>query len=243
MRTPKLLAVAAVMIGLAAPVYAVYYPGSTDFEGDSPLEGACWGNVGDAAVVADASVANVDRSPNLPPSFYTTSRTNVLEVDADEAIVRKLMDDNTAAEASTIYADFLINPLPIAADEGTPEAGDEDKILIYTRVSQSGDATNLCVYAKNSDNGTAQEFVLTKTFGADEWHRIVVKASAEGYQVYCDGTDAANLCKTSGDVDTFYALNAGNPVTIVGFVGTGHVDDIILTDFDPALPVYTLTWG
>ena len=243
MRTLKHLAVAAVMIGLAAPVYAVYYPGSTDFEGESPLEGACWGNVGDAAVVTDESVTNVVRSSNLPPSFDKTRRKNVLEVDADEAIVRKLMADDTAAAASTIYADFLINPLPITEDEGTPKAGDEDKILIYTRVNQSGNATNLCVYANDAANGTAQEFVLTKTFGADEWHRIVVKATAEGYQVYCDGTDAANLCKTADDVDTFYALSSGAPVTSVGFVGAGHVDDIILTDFDPAVPVYTLTWG
>ena len=242
MRTLKHLAVVAVMVGLATPVYAVYYPGSTDFEGESPLEGTCWGNVGDAAVVTDESVTNVVRSSNLPPSFDKTRRKNVLEVDADEAIVRKLMADDTAAAASTIYADFLINPLPITEDEGTPEAGDEDKILIYTRVNQSGNATNLCVYAKDAVNGTAQEFVLTKTFGADEWHRIVVKATAEGYQVYCDGTDAANLCKTSGDVDTFYALSSGTPVTSVGFVGAGHVDDIILTDFDPALPVTTLTW-
>ena len=240
-RISKFLAAATVMIGLAAPVYAVYYPGSTDFEGDSPLADGCWSNVVDAAVVTDASVADVPRAQNLPPSFKT-SRTKVMEVDADEAIVRKLMDDDTAAAASTIYADFLINPLPIAADEDAPEAGDEDKILIYTRVNQSGNATNLCVYAKDAVNGTAQEFVLTKTFGADEWHRIVVKATAAGYQVYCDGTDAANLCKTSGDVDTFYALSSGAPVTSVGFVGTGHVDDIILTDFDPAVPVTNLTW-
>ena len=221
-RISKFLAAMAVMIGLAAPVHAVYYPGSTDFEGDSPLADGCWSNVVDAAIVADGSVANAPRAQNLPPSFDKTSRTNVMEVDTDEAIVRKLLDDDTAAEASTIYADFLINPLPIAADEDAPEAGKEDKILIYTRVSQIGDETNLCVYAKNSDNGTAQEFVLTKTFGADEWHRIVVKATAAGYQVYCDGTDAANLCKTDGEVDTFYALNAGNLVTSVGFVGTGQ---------------------
>ena len=124
-----------------------------------------------------------------------------------------------------------------------PEAGADDKILVYTRISQSGSETNLCVYAKDAADGTAQEFVLTKTIGIDEWHRLVVKATAAGYQVYCDGTDAANLCKTADDVDTFYALSSGVPMTSVAFTGTGHVDDLVLSDFDPALPVYTLTWG
>ena len=124
-----------------------------------------------------------------------------------------------------------------------PEAGDNDKILVYTRVSQSGSETNLCVYAKDAADGTAQEFVLTKTIGQDEWHRLVVKANAAEYQVYCDGTDAADLCKTADDVDTFYALSAGAPMTSVAFTGARRVDDLVLSDIDSPLPVYTLTWG
>ena len=45
MRTLKHLAIAAAMVGLVAPAQAEYYPGSTDFEGDSPLADACWSNV------------------------------------------------------------------------------------------------------------------------------------------------------------------------------------------------------
>lgn len=243
MRTLKNLAIAAAMVGLVASAQAEYYPGSTDFEGDAPLADACWSNVVEAAIEADASVSEANRSPNLPPSFNTTSRTNVLSFDTDAPIVRYLQSDWTAPSASTIYADILMKWQPCPADASVPEADDEDKILVYTRVSQSGSETNLCVYAKDSADGTAQEFVLTKTIGKDEWHRLVIKATAAGYQVYCDGTDAADLCKTADDVDTFYALSSGAPMTSVAFAGSGHVDDIILSDTDSPLPVYTLTWG
>ena len=243
MHALKNLAVAAAMFGLVASAQAEHYPGSTDFEGDSPLADACWSNVVEAVIEADASVADVPRSPNLPPSFDKTSRTNVLSFDTDAPIVRYLQSDRTAPSASTIYADILLKWQPCPAGSSAPEAGDDDKILVYTRVSQSGSETNLCVYAKDAADGTAQEFVLTKTIGKDEWHRLVVKATTAGYQVYCDGAAAANLCKTADDVDTFYALSSGAPLTSVAFAGAGHVDDLVLSDFDPALPIYTLTWG
>ena len=234
-------AVAAAIIGLAARVQAGFFNGSTDFEGANPLSDACWGNVGEAVVVADASVAAAPRATALPPSFDATSRTNVLCVDDIDPVVRYLQDGQAAPAASTIFADVLVKGSPLPAGADTPEPGADDKILVYTRVSQSGDATNLCVYAKDSANGTAQEFVLTTAIGDDEWHRLVIKATAEGYQVYCDGTDAANLCKTAGDVDTFYALNAGDPMTSLAFAGSGYVDDIILSDFDPSKSI--LAWG
>ncbi len=44
-------------------------------------------------------------------------------------------------------------------------------------------------------------------------------------------------------MDTFYALTAGDPMTSLAFTGTGYMDDLVLSDFDPSLPVYTLTWG
>ena len=72
MRILKHLAIAAAMVGLVAPAQAEYYPGSTDFEGVSPLTDACWSNVVEAAIEVDASVADVPRSPNLPPSFDMT---------------------------------------------------------------------------------------------------------------------------------------------------------------------------
>lgn len=233
--------VVAALVGLAAPVQAGFFDGSTDFEGANPLSDACWGNVGDAAVVVDASVAVAPRAAALPPSFDETSRTNVLAVATSDPIVRYLQADKAAPSASTIYADALVRGCPVSAEAPVPEAGTDEKILVYTRVSQNGDATNLCVYAKDSANGTAQEFVLTTTIGDDEWHRLVIKATAEGYQVYCDGTDATNLCKTPGDVDTFYALNAGDPMTSLAFIGEGYVDDIILSDFDPSKSI--LAWG
>ena len=239
----KHLAVAAAIVSLATHVQAGYFAGSTDFEGDNPLSDSLWSDVGESEIVADATVASVPRAANLPQSFDETIRTNVLGVDGDTPIVRDLQADGTAPTAATIYADALVKGYPLAADASAPEAGTSDKILVYTRINQGGTDTNLCVYAKDSANGTAQEFVLTKSIGKDEWHRIVIKATAAGYQVYCDGVEAANLCKTSGDVDTFYALNTGAIMTSVAFAGTGYVDDLILSDFDPALPVYTLTWG
>ena len=243
MHTLKHLAIAVAMVGLVAPAQAEYYPGTTDFEGDSPLADACWSNVVEAVIEADASVADLPRSPNLPPSFDKTSRTNVLSFDTDAPIVRYLQSDRAAPSASTIYADVLLKGSPYLAGASVPEAGADDKIIVYTRISQSGSETNLCVYAKDAADGTAQEFVLTKTIGEDEWHRLVVKATAAGYQVYCDGTDAANLCKTADDVDTFYALSSGAPMTSVALVGEGSVDDLVLSDFNPSLPIYTLTWG
>ena len=236
----KFIAVAAAVIGLTTQAKAGFFDGSTDFEGANPLADNLWSNAANAEIVADASVASVPRALNLPPSFDEAIRTNVLDFDTDEAIVRYLQANQEAPSASTIYADFLVKSNPLAADASAPEAAANAKILVYTRICQSGSETNLCVYAKDGANGTAQEFVLTKTIGKDEWHRIVIKATSEGYQVYCDGADAANLCKTSNNVDTFYALHAGAPMTSVTFQGSGSVDDLILSDLDPAQSI--LTW-
>ncbi len=240
----KHLAVAAAIVGLATHVQAGYFAGSTDFEGTDPLSDDLWSNVGESEIVADATVASVPRAANLPQSFDETIRTNVLGVDGDTPIVRDLQADGTAPTAATIYADALVKGYPLAADASAPEAGTSDKILVYTRISQDGTDTNLCVLAAASDaDSTATEFVLTKSIGKDEWHRIVIKATTAGYQVYCDGVEAANLCKTSGDVDTFYALNTGDPMTSVAFQGTGYVDDLVLSNLDPAQIVHTLAWG
>jgi hypothetical protein len=168
MHARKNLVVAAALIGLAAPVHAGFFDGSTDFEGANPLSDACWGNVGEAAVVVDASVASAPRAAALPPSFDATSRTNVLCVDDIDPVVRYLQDGQAAPTASTIYADVLVKGCPLPAGADTPAPGADDKILVYTRVSQSGSETNLCVYAKDAADGTAQEFVLTKTIGNDE---------------------------------------------------------------------------
>ena len=104
----------------------------------------------EAAIEADASVADVPRSPNLPPSFDKTSRTNVLSFDTDAPIIRYLQSDRAAPSASTIYADILVKGAPYLADASVPEAGADAKILVYTRISQSGSETNLCVYAKDA---------------------------------------------------------------------------------------------
>ena len=72
MRTLEHLAIVAAMVGLVSPVQAEYYPGSTDFEGDSPLADACWSNVVEAVIESDASVADVPRSAN---SAYVSSFT------------------------------------------------------------------------------------------------------------------------------------------------------------------------
>ena len=113
MHTLKHLAIAAAMVGLVAPVQAEYYPGSTDFEGDSPLADACWSNVVEAAIAADASVADVPRSPNLPPSFDKTSRTNVLSFDTDAPIVRYLQSDRAAARRGRLAPPGRVEVLPM----------------------------------------------------------------------------------------------------------------------------------
>ena len=149
---------------------------------------------------SDNMVKKMSSETLLPFVVDKASRTNVLSFDTDAPIVRYLQSDRAAPSASTIYADVLLKGHPYLADASVPEADEDDKILVYTRVSQSGGETNLCVYAKDAADGTAQEFVLTKTIGKDEWHRLVIKATAAGYQVYCDGADAADLCKTADDV-------------------------------------------
>ena len=80
---------------------------------------------------------------------------NVLGVDTSDPIVRYLQADQQAPSDSTIYADVLVKGCSMSYDAPSPQAGSSDKILVYTRINQSGDATNLCVYAKDSANGTA----------------------------------------------------------------------------------------
>ena len=236
--------VAAAMICLATQIHAGYFPGSTDFEGNPLADADYWSNAASAEIVPDATVSSLAQSPNRPSDFNDSIRTNVLSVDSSTPVACNLNAGGAAPTDSTIYADVLIKGTPLAYAAAAPEAGESDKILVYTRVSQDGTATNLCVLAKPDANSLTNEFVLTKSIGKDEWHRLVIVAKDNGtYQIYCDGVAPANLCKTSGDVDTFYAINSGAAMTSVAFQGTGSVDDLILSTFSPDQPVYTLTWG
>lgn len=247
MKKLKNLCTAAAAFGLAAQVQAGYYAGSTDFEGANPLGEALWSAVGDATIATDASVTGASSRPENLPSTFSNNRTNVLVIDNDEPIVRNL-GQNDGATPGSIYADVLVKGTALAygADAPTNSLTGTDKLLVYFRVNESGNATNVCVFAKGNANSAAgQEFVLTQpatSIGKDEWHRIVIAATAEGtYQLYLDGHDSANLCKTAGNQDTFYSLSSGT-VSGIGFAGTGSVDDLVLSTFTPALPVSTLTW-
>ena len=231
----KHLAVAAAIVGLATHVQAGYFPGSTDFESAN----ANWTIPADGEIVADATVGTAGRATYRPSTFSTTDRENVLSVDndADDPIICTL--GGAASSASTVYADVLIKGYPLAYDAAAPEYGNSDKLLIYTRINQTGDATNLCVFAKDANSQT-NEFVLTKSIGKDEWHRIVIQANSGTYQVFCD--DVTNPCATAGNVATFYPLNSGSAMTSVAFAGSGYLDDVILSDLIPEQPVHTLTW-
>ncbi len=239
----KHLAVATAIIGLATHVQAGYFAGSTDFEGANPLADGLWSNAVDAAIEVDASIGSVSRALNLPPSFDANSRTNVLSVDSDDPVVRYLQEDRTAPAASAIYADFLIKTYPLANGLPAPEVGPDDKILVYTRVNAAGTATNLCVLARPDANSQTNEFVLTKSIGKDEWHRIVIKAENGAYQVFCD--DLNTPC-TDGTVSTYYPINAvaqgAASMSNVAFAGSAYLDDLILSTFIPDLPIATLTW-
>ncbi len=237
----KHLAVAAAIVGLAAQVQAGYFPGSTDFEDIDLTTSDYWSDIGDATIETVATPAE-GRATYRPSWFSTTNK--VLSVDNDVAtpIVCDLGGDS--ATAATIYADALVTGAPLANDASVPEVGPTDKILVYTRVNAAGTDTNLCVYAKETSGSTAtNEFVLTKSIGKDEWHRIVIKADNGAYQVFCDDLD--NPC-SDGTASTFYPINAvaqgAASMSSVAFAGTGAVDDLILSDLIPELPITTLTW-
>ena len=240
----KHLAVAAAIIGLATQTWADsgYFPGSTDLQANNPLADGLWVDGGAAEVVTDASVADIAQAANKPSGFVVT-RTSVLSVDHDNdaPIVRNLKSGGTAPSVTTnVYADVLVKGYPLANDAADPEAGPTDKILVYTRVNAAGTDTNLCVLAKETSASLAtNEFVLTKSID-NGWHRIVIVAKTDGtYQVYCD--NLTSPC-TTGSVNAFYPINSGAAMTSVAFAGTGYVDDIILSTFNPVDPVHTLTW-
>ena len=237
----KHLAVAAAIIGLATQVQAGYFAGSTDFEGANPLADGLWSDVGDAEIATAAINANL--RPENRPSFFANTVTNVLAVDNDPPITRNLNDQGAAQSVGDgIYAEALISGTPLAFEANTPTNSSGDKILVYTRVNQGGTETNLCVLAAGSAaGGQPEEFRLVNTrIGKDDWHRVTISAKANGaYQIYLDGT----LCTAAGDKDTFYAITAGDTVTSLAFKGSGFVDDLVLSNLDPAQIVHNLVWG
>ncbi len=237
----KHLAVATAIIGLATHVQAGYFAGSTDLEGANPLADGLWSNVGDAEIATAAINANL--RPENRPSFFANTVTNVLAVDNDPPITRNLNDEGTSQSVGDgIYAEALINGTPLAFEAATPTNSPGDKILVYTRVNQGGTETNLCVLAADSvAGGQPNEFRLVNTrIGKDDWHRVTISAKANGaYQIYLDGT----LCTAAGDKDTFYAITAGDTVTSLAFKGSGFVDDLVLSNLDPAQIVHNLVWG
>ncbi len=236
----KHLAVAAAIIGLVTHVQAGYFPGSTDFE-DNPLTNTViWSGIDDItdAIVPDATVPS-PRPATYTPSSFSATRANVLSVDndADSPIVCNI-NGGAAMPASTIYADALVTGAPLANDASVPEVGPADKLLVYTRVNAAGTDTNLCVLAKPDANSITNESVLTSThIGKDEWHRVIIEAVNDGtYKVYCDTFDQ------NAALGTYYPITAGSSMSSVAFAGTGSVDDLILSDLIPELPVHTLTW-
>jgi hypothetical protein len=234
------LAVAAVFAGLATQVQAGYFPGSTDFEDDPLANTAVWpsASIGEATITADATVESAGRATYRPSGFSTTDCENVLSVDNDIAspIVCNINGGETMP-ASTIYADVLIKGTPLANGAPVPEVGPNDKIFVYTRVNATGTDTNLCVLAKPDASSLTNEYVFTSThIGKDSWHRVIIEAVSDGtYKVYCDAFGQNAL-------GTYYPINGGSSMSSVAFAGTGSVDDLILSTWEPEKPVYTLTW-
>ncbi len=233
----KHLAVAAAIVGLATQVQAGYFPGSTDFEGADTLSDGLWSNAVDVAIEVDATIGSTSRASNRPSTFDANSRTKVLSVDSDDPVVRYLQEGRTAPTADTIYADALVKGHPLASDAPVPEVGPNDKIFVYTRVNATGTDTNLCVLAKPDASSLTNEYVFTSThIGKDSWHRVIIEAVSDGtYKVYCDAFGQNAL-------GTYYPINGGSSMSSVAFAGTGSVDDLILSTWEPEKPVYTLTW-
>ena len=233
---------AAAAFGLAATAQAGFFAGSTDFESATTAglqTDTLWSNVGDAKI--DDTDASVSSAPSRPSNYkYASTRNKVLAVDNDTPIIRNLQSNSVpAAVGDGIYADVLLKGTALANGADAPAASAGDKLLVYFRVNQAGTATNLCVLATDS-NGATNEVAFTNTsVGKDEWHRVVIAAKAgNAYQFYFDGD---TLC-TAGATDTVYALTSGDTVSSIGFKGTGSVDDLVLSTWQPSLPISTLEW-
>ena len=224
--------------------------------------------VTDASVAT--AISDADRPLNVSVSGYSGTRDKVLSVDSDESetVFRKLNSDGAAAALSSgdVYTDMLVK-FSLTSEFEEHDSVANAKFLVYLKAitNNVGEvvSTNLCVraggYVANGVRYAAErEYVLDHVPVAkvepDTWYRLVVKAVANvgndasaqwpGFEVYLGGADEAHLCSCGG-TNQFVSItaNGSTPGSIasIGFSGTGSIDDLIVSTFDPESKAATIT--
>ncbi len=190
-------------------------------------------------------------------SAFTTTPAQVLQLEGGtDPLTRNIQATGAAVDltAGDVYIDTLVQFTVTPAGD-TVTAGASDKLLIYLKedLTEGSETTNLmvkaCAYTASPRPGVAATFVtndipLTAVVEPGTWYNLRVKSYVDDagvllFEVYLNGTRLASTTSLySGEevLGTVFPALTGmgsTSLTSVGFAGSGAVDDLLFTTFNP----------
>ena len=219
---------------------------------------------GDYTIVAGNPVSDqvspaVTRSAGATSAF-TDTPSQVLKLEGGtDPLLRNIQATGAAVDLTQgeVYIDTLVQfTVTPASDEVTTNA--DDKLLIYLKedLTSGSEATNLMVKAAQyasvviptpSVSFTPVDVAINNaTVQPNTWYRLQVKSFVTNnftcFTLALNGvelTSATHLFDSNDGCKLFPSLRglASTSLTSVGFAGSGAVDDLLFTTFDPAATV------
>lgn len=220
---------------------------------------------GDYTIVAGVPNAAL-RSAGATAKFATTP-AQVLQLEGGtEPLTRNIQSSGAAVDltAGDVYVDTLVK-FTVTPSGDTVTNSAADKLLIYLQedLTSGSECTNLVVIAAkhtpyNDDDDIIPEanvptpVVVANNVLPDTWYRLTVMSFVKKdaanrnvpvFKIFLNGSplSASESLFLGGvaDLTLFPSLQGSNNTTLtaVGFAGSGSVDDLLFTTFDPALSV------
>ena len=209
--------------------------------------------------VSDQASPAVTRSAGATSEF-SASPAQVLKLEGGvEPLLRNIQAYGTAVDltAGDVYIDTLVQFTVTPAGD-TVTANADDKLLIYLQedLTAGSEATNLMVKAAQytkvvvptpSITFTPMDLAINNaTVEPNTWYRLQVKSFVTNnftcFTIALNGvelTSATHLVDSDDGYKLFPSLKgmASTSLASVGFAGSGAVDDLLFTTFDPTVSV------
>lgn len=225
---------------------------------------------GDYTVVSD--VGNSEKRSWGMKAEFTDQPANALKLEGGtDPLLRKV--SNGAAVSPSVYIDMLVKfTLTPSNDTVQVDSDDKLLIYLKEQADGSKKLVALASYYSGLETKKDREFVLSSTVDTNVWYRLTVKTVgnvfADGFNpngafvVSIDGVDCQSdpainvedqdLPNAIGE-DYLDDLADGkmllsrvqNIITVsyVGFAGSGMVDDLLITTFNPETTLIDFTLG
>ena len=212
--------------GMAIGEYKKFLVNEVDYQ-------SVWSNdVGDASVITNAT-GGAYGGATRPMSAGSTDL--VLNLATEGQTLSRVLDSAKDFTVAPVYVDTLIKFTP---SEDAPTISDESvKAAVYVNV-----ASNLVIYHNNLDLAAKVNTETSFHVNPDQWYRLTIQLTSitgqKLFKVYIDGTaitSALAYDETGAHPGEWFATAANDQtISTVAFQGTGMVDELVVTETEPA---------